>query len=138
MANKVTKKVILEAVIKAVDNGVTFEGVDAQEVKAYAEKTIAQMNDKNEKAKVRAKAKRAEGDALYDAVKDAVTAEFATIGEITDKVAEAFPDVTKAKVTARLTKAVKAGEIYKAQAKTEDGKKVMVYGTEPVAEEDAE
>jgi hypothetical protein len=139
MENKVTKKVILNAIKVAAENGADFGNVDAKDVIAYVDKTVAQLDAKAEKAKEYGAKKRAEGDALYGAVVDAVGAEYKTIDEITEVVKDAAEDVTRAKVVARLTKAVKEGKAFKAQVKVE-GKKVTVYATEPieVAEADAE
>jgi hypothetical protein len=139
MENKVTKKVILNAIKVAAENGADFGNVEAKDVIAYVDKTVAQLDAKAEKAKEYGAKKRAEGDALYGAVVDAVGAEYKTIDEITEVVKDAAEDVTRAKVVARLTKAVKEGKAFKAQVKVE-GKKVTVYATEPieVAEADAE
>lgn len=139
MENKVTKKVILNAIKVAAENGADFGNVEAKDVIAYVDKTVAQLDAKAEKAKEYGAKKRAEGDALYGAVVDAIGAEYKTIDEITEVVKEAAEDVTRAKVVARLTKAVKEGKAFKAQVKVE-GKKVTVYATEPieVAEADAE
>lgn len=139
MENKVTKKVILNAIKVAAENGADFGNVEAKDVIAYVDKTVAQLDAKAEKAKEYGAKKRAEGDALYGAVVDAVGAEYKTIDEITEVVKDAAEDVTRAKVVARLTKAVKEGKAFKAQVKV-DGKKVTVYATEPieVAEADAE
>lgn len=131
---KITKKVVLEAIKVAAENGADFGKVDAKDVIAYVDKTIAQMNAKAEKAKAYGAKKRAEGDDLYAAVVDAVEAEYKTIDEITAKVADADVEATRAKVIARLTKAVKEGKAYKAQVKV-DGKKVTVYATEPIETE---
>lgn len=141
---KVTKKMVLEALIKEfegreaqyeVEGGV----VTAEDVIAYAEKTIEQMADKAEKAKARAKAKRAEADELTTAVLDALTDEYQTRDAILAAVAD-FEEVTQAKVTARLTKLVKAGEAHKVDLKTEDGRKVKGYalGAAPAEAEEAE
>ncbi len=139
MENKVTKKVILNAIKVAAENGADFGNVEAKDVIAYVDKTVAQLDAKAEKAKEYGAKKRAEGDALYGAVVDAVGAEYKTIDEITEVVKEAAEDVTRAKVVARLTKAVKEDKAFKAQVKVE-GKKVTVYATEPieVTEADAE
>ena len=141
MEKKVTKEMILNAIKVAAENGADFGEITADEVIAYADKTIAQIKDKAAKAKVYGAKKRAEGDALYTAVGEAVGAEYKTIDEIVEVVKDADADVTRAKVVARLTKLIKDGKAYKAQVKV-DGKKVTVYATEPieveVAEADAE
>ena len=91
----------------------------------FIEKQIDQLKAKAEKAKSRAEEKKIEGDELREAVANALTNEPQTIDAITTTVAEIF-DVTKAKVTARLTQLVKLGEATKEQVKI-DGHKIMVY-----------
>ena len=91
----------------------------------FIEKQIDQLKAKAEKAKSRAEEKKIEGDELREAVANALTNEPQTIDAITTTVAEIF-DVTKAKVTARLTQLVKLGEATKEQVKI-DGRKIMVY-----------
>lgn len=92
----------------------------------FIEKQIDQLKAKAEKAKSRAEEKKLEGDALREVVYNALTNEPQTIDAITDVVAESCSDVTKAKVTARLTQLVKIGEATKEQVKI-DGRKIMVY-----------
>lgn len=96
------------------------------EVIEFIEKQIDQLKAKAEKAKSRAEEKKLEGDALREVVYNALTNEPQTIDAITDIVAESCSDVTKAKVTARLTQLVKIGEATKEQVKVE-GRKIMVY-----------
>ena len=91
----------------------------------FIEKQIDQLKAKAEKAKSRAEEKKIEGDELREAVANALTNEPQTIDAITTTVAKSF-DVTKAKVTARLTQLVKLGEATKEQVKI-DNRKVMVY-----------
>ena len=91
----------------------------------FIEKQIDQLKAKAEKAKSRAEEKKIEGDELREAVANALTNEPQTIDAITTTVAEIF-DVTKAKVTARLTQLAKLGEATKEQVKI-DGRKTMVY-----------
>ena len=91
----------------------------------FIEKQIDQLKAKAEKAKSRAEEKKIEGDELREAVANALTNEPQTIDAITTTVAESF-DVTKAKVTARLTQLVKLGEATKEQVKI-DNRKIMVY-----------
>ena len=91
----------------------------------FIEKQIDQLKAKAEKAKSRAEEKKIEGDELREAVANALTNEPQTIDAITAIVAESF-DVTKAKVTARLTQLVKLGEATKEQVKM-DSRKIMVY-----------
>ena len=126
---KVTKKDVLAVVAKLAEgmDPVTVGDVTvtAEDVIAYAEKTIAQIDAKNEKARERAAEKKAEGDALRQAVLDVLSAEPKTIAEIVAAVdAE---DMTSAKVVARLTSLVKADLVVKSEIKGEDGRKLKAY-----------
>lgn len=128
---KITKRMVLEAVRAAAEAGsVDFgDAVTADDVIAYVDTTIAQMDDKAAKAKARAAEKKADGDALRAVVASVVTDELQVIDDITAQVqaVEGYADVTKSKVTARLTQLVKSGEIHKDQVKTEDGRKLTAY-----------
>lgn len=97
-----------------------------EEAIEFLDKQIDQLKAKAEKAKSRAEEKKLEGDALREVVYNALTNEPQTIDAITDIVTENCSDVTKAKVTARLTQLVKLGEATKEQVKI-DGRKIMVY-----------
>ena len=126
---KVTKKDVLAVVAKLAEGmdpvAVGDVTVTAEDVIAYAEKTIAQIDAKNEKARERAAEKKAEGDALRQAVLDVLSAEPKTIAEIVEAVdAE---DMTSAKVVARLTSLVKADLVVKSEVKGEDGRKLKAY-----------
>lgn len=116
MANKLTERDLYNSIL----NG----NVDADALKAFAEKKLAQLDKRAESAKRRAAVKRAEGDALVEAVFTHVGDEAKTRAQITSElVADGF-DVTDAKVGARLTKLVNDGRIARAKGKVtgEDGK----------------
>lgn len=126
---KITKKVVLEAIKAAAEEMDFGEVVTAADVIAYADTAIAQLEAKAAKAKERAAEKKADGDALRAVVENAVSDEYQTIDDITAKVVEVegYEDVTKSKVTARLTQLVKSEKIEKEQIKLEGGRKVMAY-----------
>lgn len=142
MANtiKVTKKDILNAIATVITEDFEVKvgdvTVTAEDVNDYIEKTIEQINAKNEKAKERAAEKKAEGDELKAKIAEALTDEYQTGEEITAAIAD--PEVTKAKVIARLTQLCKAGEAHKTTVKTDDGRKLVAYAAGPAAEEDGE
>ena len=95
----------------------------------FIDKQIEQLEAKAAKAKYRAAAKRADGDALRETVFQCVDAKPKTIDEITADViniAEDASDITKAKVTARLTQLVKNGSVVKEQTKI-GTRKIMTY-----------
>ena len=116
--------------------------LDAEEVIAFIDKTVEQIENKAAKAKEKAAEKRNEGDELFNTVVRALTDELQTIDVITEVVIAATGDeeITKSKVTARLTKAVNADIARKEQVKGTSGRKVMAYALkgEVVAEEVAE
>lgn len=121
-----TKRQVLEAI-----NTFTFDEVlvgdtvvTPEDIKDFVEKSIIQLDAKNEKAAERAAAKRAAGDELKAQVK-------ATLGTTPLKVSEIVtliddPEVTSARVIARLSQLVKSGEVVKADIK-EDGRTLKVY-----------
>lgn len=133
---KVTKKNVLNVLYTLIEDN--FEAQDgdvtvtAEDLRNYIDTTLDQLNAKNEKAKERAAKKRAEGDELLAVVEGLLTDEYQTGDEIAAQITDA--DVTRPKVTARLTKLIKAGKAHKAEAKTEGGKKVMVYAAGPAPE----
>ena len=120
---KITKIDMFNAIADFIAN-TDWERKD--EAIEFIEKQIDQLKAKAEKAKSRAEEKKIEGDELREAVANALTNEPQTIDAITDIVAENYPDVTKAKVTARLTQLVKLGSVVKEQTKI-NTRKVMVY-----------
>jgi hypothetical protein len=119
---KLTKKDYYN-LIKGIIENTEVEGKDG--LMEFIDKQVAQIEAKAEKAKERAAEKKVVGDELREIVKGALTNEYQTANDITEKIDD--EEVTKAKVVARLTQLVKAGEVEKADAKTEDNKNVKVY-----------
>ena len=111
--------------------------IPADEVIAFIDKSVEQIDNKATKAKEKAAEKKAAEDDIYKAVVAALTADFQTIDEITAAVQEATGDeeITKSKVTARLTKAVKA-EVAKKEQVKKDSRKVMAYALKETAADD--
>lgn len=85
---------------------------------------LAQDANKAAKAKERAAAKKAEGDALRATVHGILTEEFQSAQAITDAIGD--EEVTKAKVIARLKQLVDSGVAVKEEQKIGD-KKCMAY-----------
>lgn len=149
MEKKVTKRDILTAIAALISEEssvqvgeITVTGTDIAD---YVSKTIEQLENKATKAKERAAEKRVEGDELRDAIAGVLTSELQTIDEINSAINASSEvedtlktEVTKSKITARLTQLVKMGFAYKEQVKTSDGRKVMAYaiGSKPAAEDD--
>ena len=116
MANKLTERDLYNSIL----NG----NVDADALRAFAEKKLAQLDKRNESAKRRAAVKRTEGDALVETVFNHIGDEAKTRAQITaELVAEGF-DVTEGKVGARLNKLVAEDRIAKAKGRVagENGK----------------
>jgi hypothetical protein len=110
------------AEIKEVIAAVEVEGRD--EMVAFLDEQIASLAAKAEKAKERAAARKAEGDELRAVVKSVLTDEVQTIDAIVAQIEG--EDVSKAKVTARLSQLVNASEAVKEMVSVE-GRKLTAY-----------
>lgn len=126
MEKKLTKKEMFAAIRGMVENVEAVGDIPADEVLAFIDKQVEQIDKKAAKAKEKAAEKKVEGDTLRDAVAAILTDEYQTIDAITAQVD--IEDVTKSKVTARLTQLVAAEIAEKAQVKEADtNRKVMAY-----------
>lgn len=92
---------------------------------AFVDEQIEQIQSKAEKAKQRAAEKKAEGDALRNTIQALMTNEWQSIDDIFNQIED--EEVTRSKITARLTQLIKAGVIEKGSQKSETGNKQMVY-----------
>jgi hypothetical protein len=122
MKEKMTKKDYFNE-LKNIVNGTDSEIKD--ELIYFIETQITSIDNKSEKAKERAAAKKAEGDALRESVKSVLTSEPQTADDILAKLDG--EDLTVAKVRARLTQLVNLGEANKSDIKTEDNKTKKAY-----------
>ena len=120
MANKITERDLYNAMIAGT--------IDAETLKAFAEKKIAQLDKRNASAAKRAAAKRAAGDELTERVFERVTDEVKVCDEIVAELGDGA--LTKGKVQARLNKLVADGRIFKSKVKIagEDGKSKVLMG----------
>lgn len=100
MENRITKREMFE-IIKDIVVGEDVE-VEAQVVTDFCDKEIAALDAKATKARERAAAKRAEGDALKELVAGALTDKLQTIADITVDVVEQAAEATAGKVGYRL------------------------------------
>ena len=136
-ANKATKRNVLEAIATIITEDFEVQvgevTVTAADVNDYITKTIAQLEAKNEKAKERAAEKKADGDELRAKIEALLTDEFQTGDEITAALND--PEITKAKVTARLTQLVKAEKAFKTTIKV-DNRKIVAYSNTPAETEE--
>ena len=123
MEKKVTKRENFEAII-AVLNEAGRE--DLAKVVAHE---IELLDNKAAKAKAKAAEKKTEGDTLTAAVEAVLTADFATIADVTAKVV--FDgEVSTAKVQYRLNQLVNNGKAVKEQVTVGEGdskRKLMAY-----------
>ncbi len=118
---KMTKAMWLEE-IKGVVAAADYENKEG--AIEFIEKQIETLAAKAEKAKERAAKAKAEGDELRAIVEGILTADAQPIDDIVAQIEG--EDVTKAKVTARLTALVNAGIAKKEPVKV-GSRKVMAY-----------
>lgn len=119
---KITKKdwyAQIRAVVEASDNE------QKEGILGFIDHEVELLEAKAAKAAERAASKKADGDELRNAVQAVLTDELQTIDAITAQIEG--EEITKAKVTARLTQLVKAEVAVKDMVKTEDGRKVTAY-----------
>lgn len=134
---KMTKKETLEAIKATLTEN--FEAVEVAEYVEFIDAEIAVLDKRAEKERERRAAKKVEGDELKDAIKAIIDGaeEPITAEDIADKIAEDFPEVTKAKVTYRASALAKDGEVDKTKV-TVDGRKIVAYAPAGTVETDAE
>ena len=143
---KMTKVMYFE-VIRGIVEGLGAEafpeGVNADDVLDFIDRQVALLDKRAAASKERAAKKRAASDELTELIYTMIfeAEDLITSDEIVEKIGD--EEVTKNKVTARVSKLVKAGRVAKEQVKLEDGKKRMAYriaeeGEDVEAEADAE
>ena len=136
MKKNYTKREMYELIKALVDAGVisgelTETGITEADVAEFCTDEIELLDKKAAKAKERVATKKAEGDALLDAVREVLSAdEFQSIPDITARIEG--EDITVAKVTARLKKLLDAGEVEKDQitvtgAEGKKSRKIVAY-----------
>lgn len=119
---KKTKAMYFAELREMVENWVDRE--DQDELLGFIDNELAILEKRKAAASERAAKKRAESDALTDKIYEALGDEPMTIDAILAAVAD--EDVTRNKVTARLSKLVKAEKVAKESIKI-DGNKRMAY-----------
>lgn len=127
MEKKITKKeyyVMLKDIVRGDSNS---EMTNSQyELIKFIDKQIEAIETKAEKAKEKAAEKKANGDELREVVQSVLTDEYQTIDTIVSQIEG--EDITKAKITARLTSLVKAGLATKSDLRNEEtGKTQKAY-----------
>ena len=134
---KMTKKETLEAIKATLTEN--FEAADVAEYVEFIDAEVTVLDKRAEKERERRAAKKVEGDGLKGAIKAVIDGaeEPITAEDIADKIAEDFPEVTKAKVTYRASALAKDGEVDKTKV-TVDGRKIVAYAPAGTVETDAE
>jgi hypothetical protein len=122
MADVKMTKAMYFAEVKAIVEASGAE--NTAELVEFLDHQVELLTSKAEKAKARQAAKKTEGDELRAVVESILTEEAQTIDAITAQIEG--EDVTRAKVTARLTQLVKAGVAVK-ETMTEDKRKITAY-----------
>lgn len=129
---KITKREMFEALVAyanacEMDVEINDTAVTSADFVAFATKEIEQLDKKAVKAKERAAAKRAEGDALTEMVLNALTADFQTAADVAAQIED--EEATVAKISYRLGSLVKSGKAIKEDIKVDrDGKKAVLKG----------
>ena len=88
---------------------------------------VEQLDRRNEKAKERKAQKAKESDAMREAIAALLTENLQTAAELTSQLEDTYPEISRAKVTARMKLLIEEGIAGKMQVKTEDGRRVMAY-----------
>lgn len=127
MEKKITKRDYYEMLKEIVypTNADCEMTVEQGELIEFLDKQIALIDSKAEKAKARNAEKKANGDELREVVQGVLTDEFQTIDAIVAQIEG--EEVTKAKVTARLTALVNNGIAEKTDVKDDEGRKLKAY-----------
>ena len=126
MEKKITKREKFEMLKEIIRGDVNVEMTAEQaELVDFLDSQINAIDTKAEKAKARNAEKKANGDELRDAVQSILTDELQTIDAIVAQIEG--EEVTKAKITARLTSLVKNGIATKEEVKDEEGRKLKAY-----------
>ena len=134
---------VIRGIVETLDAEAFPEGVTCDDVLDFIDRQVALLDKRAAASKERAAKKRAASDELTELIYTMIfeAEDFITADEIVEKIGD--EEVTKNKVTARVSKLVKAGRVAKEQVKLEDGKKRMAYriaeeGEDAEAEADAE
>ena len=126
MEKKITKREKFEMLKEIVRGDINVEmTVEQAELVDFLDSQINAIDAKAEKAKARNAEKKANGDELRDVVQAILTDEFQTIDAIVAQIEG--EEITKAKITARLTSLVKNGIAEKEDVKDDEGRKLKAY-----------
>lgn len=123
---KITKKEYFNSLKEVVLTMQMVGNIPADEMVAFIDKQIEQLDKKASRAKEKAAEKKIEGDALRETVAGILTSEYQAIDDIVAQIND--EEITKGKVVSRLTQLIEAGIAEKDQIKDEaKNRKVMAY-----------
>ena len=126
MEKKITKREKFEMLKEIIRGDVNVEmTVEQAELIDFLDAQIVAIDTKAEKAKARNAVKKANGDELRDVVQSVLTNELQTIDAIVAQIEG--EEITKAKITARLTSLVKNGIAEKEDVKDKERRKLKAY-----------
>ena len=126
MEKKITKREKFEMLKEIIRGDVNVEmTVEQAELIDFLDAQIVAIDTKAEKAKARNAEKKANGDELREVVASVLTEDFQTIDAIVAQIEG--EEITKAKVTARLTALVNNGIAEKTDVKDDEGRKLKAY-----------
>ena len=126
MEKKITKREKFEMLKEIIRGDINVEmTVEQADLIDFLDTQINAIDVKAEKAKARNAEKKANGDELRDVVQSVLTNELQTIDAIVAQIEG--EEITKAKITARLTSLVKNGIAEKEDVKDEEGRKLKAY-----------
>ena len=115
---KVTERDMLTAIKDCMKTGECRYA--PEDVIAFCDSRLALLDRRNEKAKERAKAKRAEGDALVEEIYGLLTDDAQTLKDIAAQLEETHPDITVSKIIPRISRLVEAGRAVKSEVAVVD------------------
>jgi hypothetical protein len=124
MEKKITKRDYYE-ILQGIIAANVANDEEKAELLEFLDKQIALIDTKAEKAKARNAEKKANGDELREVVASVLTEDFQTIDAIVAQIEG--EEITKAKVTARLTALVNNGIAEKTDVKDDEGRKLKAY-----------
>lgn len=110
---KITERDMLTAIKDCMKTGECRYA--PKDVIAFCDSRLALLDRRNEKAKERAKAKRAEGDALVEEIYGLLTDDAQTLKSIAAQLEKAHPDITVSKIIPRVSRLVEAGRAVKSE-----------------------
>lgn len=117
MAQRMTKREVLNAIIEMMNEGTLPEGFDREDIVVFAEHEIELIDNRNAKAKEAKAKKAAEPDPFVEAIQNALTDEFQTAADVVAAIGD--ENLSIAKASFRLNALVESGVAIKDDIKIE-------------------